>query len=254
MVSALVMISAFRTFNEVVPKYLRKVIFGSEVFPIKQYHIWRKALPDAEFFNLYGPTEATGMSCFYKCCKDVPEKEVIPIGVPFDNTEVLLLNESGNRVSDAEVGEIYLRGTCVALGYYRNEEATQEAFVQNPLNTAYPELVYKTGDLAHYDNDGNLVYVSRKDNQVKHMGHRIELGEIEAAALKNDVVVMAGCIWNDKHQYIVLYYTGNIKEEELLADIKNRIPSYMVPTRFKRLEVMPLTPNGKIDRKRLKEM
>ncbi len=144
-VSALTMISAFKTFDLVKPEHLHTVCFGSEVFPKKQYRIWREALPEATFINLYGPTEATGMSCYFRCNRELTEEEPIPIGRPFDNTQVLLLDENNQLAKDGEPGEICLRGTCVTLGYYNNPEKTAESFVQNPLNHNYPEIIYRTG-------------------------------------------------------------------------------------------------------------
>lgn len=108
-VSALTMISAFGTFDTVIPKYLHTIAFGSEVFPVKQFNLWKMTIPDAEFFNLYGPTEATGMSCYYHATHVFAEKEVIPIGRPFKNTQILLLNEQGEPVKDGETGSLYSR-------------------------------------------------------------------------------------------------------------------------------------------------
>ena len=143
-VSALTMISAFKTFDKIKPEYLHTVAFGSEVFPIKQFNIWRENLPDAKFINLYGPTEATGMSCYYKVNREFALDEVIPIGRPFRNTDILLLDEKNQLAAPGEPGEICIRGTAVTLGYYHNPEKTKEAFVQNPLNDAYPEIIYRT--------------------------------------------------------------------------------------------------------------
>ena len=175
-VSALTMISSMKTFDKVVPKYLHTVAFGSEVFPIKQFNLWRKTLPDARFINLYGPTEATGMSCYYVVDREFEETDAIPIGRPFKNTEILLLDENDRIPPQGEPGEMCIRGTALTLGYYNNEEKTDEVFVQNPLNHSYHELIYRTGDIGKVNERGELVFISRKDYQIKHMGHRIELG------------------------------------------------------------------------------
>ena len=187
-VSALTMVSALGAFDVAKPRYLRTVAFGSEVFPPKQLRLWRAALPQTAFTNLYGPTEGTGMCCFYRVERDFADGEVIPIGRPFPNREVLLLTPEGTLVKPGEEGEICIRGTALTLGYYNDPERTAQVFVQNPLNTAYPELIYKTGDIGRYDQNGDLIFVSRRDYQIKHMGHRIELGEIEvnAAMLPGD--------------------------------------------------------------------
>ena len=202
-VSALTMISAFKAFDKVKPQYLHTIAFGSEVFPIKQFNIWREALPDAKFVNLYGPTEGTGMCCYYKVEREFALDETIPIGQPFHNTEILLLDENNKPAKPGEPGEICIRGTSVTLGYYHNPEKTRESFVQNPLNDAYPEIIYRTGDLAKYNERGELCFLSRKDYQIKHMGHRIELGEIEVVVNMKDGIKSACCIFDDDKKKIL---------------------------------------------------
>lgn len=251
-VSALTMISAFGTFKTVKPEHLRTIAFGSEVFPIKQFQSWKAVLPNAKFVNLYGPTEGTGMCCYYKVEKEFELDEVIPIGRPFKNTEIILLNEKDERAGEGETGEICIRGTSLTLGYYNNFEKTNEVFVQNPLNTFYPELIYRTGDLGRYNEDGELVFVSRKDYQIKHMGHRIELGEIEVNVNMLEGIKIAGCIYDDTKGKIVLYYVGNVEEKDLAVALKEKLPRYMIPNNIIKLEQMPLTANGKIDRVTLK--
>lgn len=251
-VSALTIISSFGTFEKAVPKYLRCVAFGSEVIPIKQFKLWRKYVPDARFINLYGPTECTGMSCYYEVNRDFELDEAIPIGRPFKNTEIILLNEENELAKDGEVGEICIRGTSLTLGYYNNFEKTNEVFVQNPLNKSYPELIYRTGDLGKYNDRGELVFVSRKDNQIKHMGHRIELGEIEAVANMHSDIKTACCIFDDVKKKIILYYVGDISEADVAGYLKDKLPRYMIPNVTRKLDKMPLTPNGKIDRVLLK--
>ncbi len=252
-VSALTMISSTGTLEVNPPRYLTTVAFGSEVFPPSQYDLWRRALPLATFYNLYGPTEATGMSCYWRAERVLTSGEPIPIGKPFRNTGLLLITEEGKEAENGEVGEIYLRGTCVTLGYYNNPEKTADAFVQNPLHSHYPEIVYKTGDLAKRNEHGELVFLSRRDAQIKHMGHRIELGEIEASAAKASGLVRACCVYDRERKQIVLYYTGSISPQELLSHCKAYLPRYMLPSVCERLDTMPLTPNGKLDRKLLSE-
>ena len=253
-VSALTMISSFGVLEKCPPAYLHTVAFGSEVFPIRQFNLWRRALPQARFFNLYGPTEATGMSCYYEATRCFSEDETIPVGRPFRNTGLLLIGEDGREVSAGERGEIYLRGTCVTLGYYRNPEKTSEAFVQNPLCDAYPEIVYRTGDLGYLNEAGELMFVGRRDHQIKHMGHRIELGEIEAAAATDEGVRRACCLYDDTERRIVLFYTGEQTPAGLLKTVKGLLPRYMVPSVIRPLESMPLTANGKLDRQSLRAM
>ena len=252
-VSALVQISSLGALAHSVPKYLTTVAFGSEVFPRKQYDLWRAALPEARFFNLYGPTEATGMSCYWKAERALSEDEPIPVGRPFDNTDLILLDEQNRRAERGSEGEICLRGTCVTMGYYNNPEKTSEVFVQNPLNTAYPEVIYRTGDIGKYNEQGELVFVCRKDSQIKHMGHRIELGEIDAAAGKHEALSRSCCLYDADGKRIFLFYVGDVAEKDLLAFLGGYLPRYMLPTVLVRLPAFPLTDNGKIDRRTLRE-
>ncbi len=251
-VSALTQISSLGALENNAPKYLSTVCFGSEVFPRKQYELWRAALPNARFFNLYGPTEATGMSCYWRADRELFEDEPIPVGKPFDNTDIILLDDEGKRAEAGQTGEICIRGTCLTMGYYNNPEKTAEVFVQNPLNTAYPELIYRTGDIGRYNGHGELCFVCRKDNQIKHMGHRIELGEIEASAIKCRGVGSAACVYDGEGKRIALFYTGDISEQELSASLVDYLPRYMLPSILKRLEALPLTDNGKTDRRTLR--
>lgn len=250
-VSALTMISGFKVLEKKIPEYLHTIAFGSEVFPIRQFNLWKAALPNARFTNLYGPTEATGMSCFFHVDREFGEDEVIPVGAPFANTGILLLSEDDREVAPGEVGEICIRGTCLTMGYYRMPEKTAECFVQNPLNDAYPELIYRTGDLGRYNERGELVFVSRKDYQIKHMGHRIELQEIEVVASMHPQVASSCAVYHGEKDKIVLFYVGEAEPGVLAAFLKEKLPRYMIPNRMERMELLPLTPNGKIDRKTL---
>ena len=251
-VSALTMISSFKTFEKIKPEYLHTIAFGSEVFPIKQFKLWRAALPEAKFTNLYGPTECTGMSCYYHVDRDFELDEAIPVGRPFHNTQILLLNDQNKLAQNGEVGEICIRGTCLTLGYYHNFEKTNEVFVQNPLNDRYPELIYRTGDLGKWNERGELVFVSRKDYQIKHMGHRIELGEIEVNVNMMERIHMSCCIYDKASDKIVLYFVGDMEMKDLVTVLRDKLPRYMIPNKVIKLETMPLTANGKLDRVALK--
>lgn len=250
-VSALTMISSFRTFEKVKPEYIRLVAFASEVFPIKQFRLWREALPNARFINLYGPTETTGVCCYYEVDRDFQLDETIPVGKPFRNREIILLDENNRVPAPGEPGEICVRGTCLTLGYYRNPEVTNKSFVQNPLNDRYPELIYRTGDLGKLNGRGELVFLSRKDYQIKHMGHRIELGEIETIVNMHENVRICCCLFDGEKKKIVLFYAGDAAPRDMAEYIKNKLPRYMVPNVIRQLERLPLTPNGKIDRREL---
>lgn len=250
-VSALTMISSMRTFDKVRPAGLRLVAFASEVFPARQLRIWCDTLPDTRFVNLYGPTESTGICCYYEVPRDFDENDPLPIGQPLPNTEILLL-DGNNRVPPVgEQGEICVRGTRLTPGYYADSEQTAKAFVQNPLNSLYPELIYRTGDIGKLDARGRLIFCGRRDYQIKHMGHRIELGEIEAAANANDAVESCCCVFDGEKQRIVLLYVGDISSGALTEYMKGKLPRYMLPNTVRQLDIMPHTPNGKIDRKLL---
>ena len=253
-VPALTLISGLGALKDNVPEYLHTIAFGSEVFPIKQFNIWRKTLPEARFINLYGPTEATGMSCYYVVDREFDLDEAIPIGRPFNNTEILLLNDQDKPAEPGDQGEICIRGTSLTLGYYNDFERTNEAFVQNPLNPYYPELIYRTGDIGKLNDRGELIFVSRKDYQIKHMGHRIELGEIEMVMNQMEGIQSVCCIFDNDKKKIILYYVGDVSKIEVVNYCKNKLPRYMVPHLVEKIDTMPLTSNGKINRLALKEM
>lgn len=246
-VPALMLISALHTFDEIIPDTLKTVAFGSEVFPGKQLKLWMEHVP-ARYINLYGPTECTGMSCWYEVPKTFSPEDSIPIGRPFDNTEILLIDENGAL---AEEGEICIRGTAVCHGYWKDPVRTEAAFVQNPLQNAYPERIYRTGDRGRWNSRGELEFLGRIDNQIKHMGHRIELGELEAAAMKIDGVTAACAAFDPQKKRLALAYTGNISKEDLTAGLRMIIPDWMLPSKTIRLEQMPLTANGKTDRRQV---
>ncbi len=252
--SAMTMVSNPGTFERIRPRFLRTVAFASEVLPVRQLKAWRKAAPGARFFNLYGPTETTGICCYYEICRELEDDEPIPIGAPFPNTQILLLDEEGRPAAPGAPGEIYIRGTRLTLGYYRSPEQEAGAFVQNPLQNSYPERVYRTGDMAMRNSRGELVFLGRRDQQIKRMGRRIELGEIEAAAGALPGVDSAGCVCSGEPQRLILFYTGPAEPEALLTGLKQRLPRYMLPNDLRPLEAMPRTPNGKLHRSRLREL
>lgn len=252
-VSAMCFVSIMNALDYRIPETVRAVGFSGEVMPIKQLKVWKKYLPDAMYVNLYGPTEITCNCTYYVLDpgKEYGLEEVIPAGTAFENEKVFLLNEENQEVDPSDLsgeGEICVGGTCVALGYYRDPERTAAAFVQNPLNDRYPERIYRTGDIGRYDADGNLVYVSRKDFQIKHLGHRIELGEVEADTMARDGVSRACCIYDAKKKRLILFYTGERDKKDLEKELKEILPPFMVPNKTIRLEEMPLNKNGKIDR------
>lgn len=244
-VPALTLISALHTFDEVVPHTLKTVAFGSEVFPIKQLHAWQTHVL-ARYINLYGPTECTGMSCWHEVNRAFAEGESIPIGRPFENTEIILLDEN-NRSSNE--GEICIRGVALCHGYWNDPERTAKAFCQNPLRPEYPERIYRTGDRGRWNERGELEFFGRIDNQIKHMGHRIELGELEAAAQKIEGVAAACAVFDSEKKRLALAFTGEIEKHALTAALRSVVPDYMLPSKTLKLDAMPLTNNGKTDRR-----
>ncbi|MBE6548165.1 MAG: amino acid adenylation domain-containing protein [Ruminococcaceae bacterium] len=250
--SALMLISSLGALENHAPKHLKIICFGSEVFLRKDYDRWRRACPEAVFFNLYGPTEATGMSCFWKADRELGKDEAIPIGRPFRNTQIILFDSNNPKASECRGGEMYIRGSCVSLGYVRDGDKNAEAFVQDPTNTLYPDTVYKTGDIARYNSCGELVFVGRTDHQIKHMGYRIELGEIETVASGFSGIARACCVYDGEK--ITMYYTGNCASEDVRQHMKEVLPKYMLPKDLVRIECFPMTCNGKLDRQQLLDM
>ena len=253
--SAMIMVSRLKAFRNVdVSGTLRRVLFCGEVMPNKQLNIWRKYLPDVVYANLYGPTEITDACTYYIVDRPFADDEPLPIGHPMSNTEILVLDEGDRLVTEPErVGELCVRGTSLAVGYYNDPEKTRAAFVQNPLQNAYEERIYRTGDLVKYNDRGEIIYLSRKDFQIKHLGHRIELGEIETAVSSLDEIAMCCCLYDNERSKIVLFLEIDIPREELNARLRKLIPEYMLPGRVIAIEKLPLNANGKVDRVKLKE-
>lgn len=238
------------TFSEVKPNKLKNIFFAGEVMPVKQLNYWIKNLPGKVYANLYGPTEITDTGTYYIVNREFSDSESLPIGVPFSNCDVLLLNEHDRPVVDGE-GEICFRGSFLGYGYYNNPDKTAQAFCQNPINTSYPELIYRTGDIGKYNEFGELLYISRKDFQIKKSGYRIELGEIEASMSASDGIQAVVCVYNQESQKIVLFYTGNAGEAEVRNYAEQRLVRYMVPDEVIQLKTIPINANGKYDRKKL---
>lgn len=231
---------------------LRTVWFAGEVFPTKQYNYWHHHLPKVTFANLYGPIEITLDCTYYIINKEIPDEEPLPIGYPCRNTDILILDDEDRAVTEPGVeGELCVRGTSLAMGYYNNPEKTAAAFVQNPLNKAYPELIYRTGDIVCLNDEGLIMFKGRKDNIVKHMGYRTDLGEIEHVIINTLKLVKNGCIvYNQSDKQITLFYEAaeEIPVSEFRLQIGKVLPKYMIPTAFHHLGQLQRNANGKIDR------
>ena len=253
--SALIVVSKLKAFSNVdLSDTLKRVLFCGEVMPNKQLNIWRKFLPNVTYANLYGPTEITDACTYYIVDREFSDDEPLPIGIPMSNTDILVLNDEDKLVTDDEVGELCVRGTSLAMGYYNNPEKTRSAFVQNPLNKAVPEIIYRTGDLVRYNEYREIIYISRKDFQIKHLGHRIELGEIETAISSLEEVTLNCCLYDEKNQKIVLFVDAQVDRDYIKERIEKLVPEYMIPGKVIYLENMPINANGKIDRIKLKEL
>lgn len=251
--SALSIVANLGTFETIKPMYLKKVLFAGEVMPMKQLNIWRKALPNVLYANLFGPTELTDICTFYVVNREFNDDEVLPIGKACNNCDCLIIKDDNTEAGPLEAGELCVRGSFLADGYYDNKEKTDSAFTLNPLNEHYPEMIYHTGDIVKYNEYGELIYISRKDFQIKHMGYRIELGEIETAINAMDGIIACACIYIDDK--IVLYYqANNLKDEDILNQATKKLPRYMIPNVIKNIKLMPHNANGKIDRVLLKKM
>lgn len=252
--SALVLVANSGILDTACPKGLEKILFCGEVMPTKQLNIWRRAIPNALYVNLYGPTEITDVCTCFIVDREFSNSESLPIGFSCRNIEILVLNERDEVVSDGETGELCVRGTCLSFGYYRNPEKTVAAFTQNPLNDKYHEKIYRTGDLVRYNEYGELMYLGRKDYQIKHMGHRIELGEIETAASAYKDVKQSCALYDVEKQRIILFIAAEkIDKAELYQYLKTWLPHYMLPALIVNLPTLPFNANGKIDRLTLKE-
>ena len=253
--SALCIVANFKALDEVELPTLKKVLFAGEVMPVKQLNMWIDKLPNTMFANLFGPTETTDICTYYIVDRKFNNNENLPIGHACNNCDVILVKEDGTEAKNGEEGELCARGSFLALGYYNNPEKTASVFVQNPLNKNYSEIVYKTGDIVKYNERGELIYLSRKDFQIKHMGYRIELGEIETAVNNIDGIIICACVYDTENSKIVLFYQGDeIEENELLEQVKNKVPAYMCPNQIIKLPRIPYNANGKIDRVNLKNM
>ncbi len=287
--SALTIFTKLSVFEYVKPKYLRVIAFGGEVFPLNHLKQWMKACPKAKFINLYGATECTGMSSYYVVDNVERLENSIPIGKPLPDTEIFLIDEEGNptvkQPADMEIfqhdekdlatgqplpdtkisqivdegktggkglqGEICIGGTGLALGYYKDVEKTKEKFVNNPLSDGISKLIYKTGDIGYYGEDGEIYFAGRKDNQIKHRGYRIELEEIETCGNEAPGVERGVCHYDNDKEVIIFFYEGSIEPGKVKEYFRNKLAGYMVPGKIVKLANLPVMAGGKIDRKAL---
>jgi amino acid adenylation domain-containing protein len=231
---------------------LRTVLFAGEVFPTKYLQLLMEKLPRARFANLYGPTE-TNVCTWYEVPRwsDGPP-DSIPIGKPIADVEVYAVGEGGVVVPPGDVGELHVRGATVMHGYWNDPERTARSLQAEPGS----ERVYRTGDLARLDEDGDWIFLGRRDSQIKSRGYRIELGDIEAALNQHPAVVECAVVaipdelvTNRIAAYVVA--RADVEQTELIDFCRERIPRYMVPELFETRGELPRTSTGKIDRQSL---
>ena len=202
---------------------------------------------------MYGPTEI-GVDCtWYPIQREFADDEPIPIGRACANMEVFLLDQEMRPVPPGQAGELYVRGSGLAQGYFGQWDKTQAAFIQDPRNPYYPDRIYRTGDLAVMDEEGVFTFLTRQDGQIKHMGYRIELGEIETVLSSVPALEEIACLFDGEKDRIHCVYTGAEDPKTLAKTARALLPRYMVPNFYHQLEAMPHNPNGKIDRPKLKE-
>lgn len=245
-------------------KYLRTIrrfIFGGEGYPKPKLKALYDVYSDiSEFFNVSGPTECTCICSSYKITADDFNdlQGFPPLGSIASNFSYLILDDDNKKVAEGELGELCLLGPNVGLGYYNDPERSSANFVQNPYNQAFREIMYKTGDLVRLDPaDGKLYIQGRKDNQIKHMGYRIELEEIESALHRVGYVSEAIAIHSVSSGLsriiAVVAVRKPVSDDQMRQGLRNLIPDYMIPSTFYYEEALPKNPNGKVDRKRIKE-
>ena len=256
-VSALRIVSDFKALDavETMPD-IRYIMFSGEVMPVKALNYWIEKVPGPLYVNLYGPTEITCNCTYFVVEGKQDEWKMLPIGKAFKNTRILLLDEKREKpvTKTGEVGEICVAGTSLALGYWNNPEKTKEAFFQDPTITAYNSVIYGTGDMAYYDEKGDLIFASRRDFQIKHMGHRIELGEIEVALNAIPFIETSCCLYDEARGKIVCFYQSQSEDTRAIVKLLGeKLPKYMWPNIFKRYDKLPMNKNSKIDRVKLKE-
>ena len=234
---------------------LKKVLFAGEVMPNKQLNYWRSVLKECIFSNLYGPTEITVDCTYYLVEREFADDEPLPIGFARNNSEILILSEDNKLITTpGEMGELCVRGSLLGLGYWRDPEKTRAAFCQNPLHQNFPENIYRTGDIVQYNELNEIIYIGRRDSQIKHQGYRIDLGEIETNLNSLDRIDNCCVIYDLINKKLLAIYessNGEIDLATLRKGLIEKIPKYMMPNSFYHMEKLPLNPNGKIDRIKL---
>jgi amino acid adenylation domain-containing protein len=233
-------------------------VIGGENLLAESLHLWREFAPAVRLINEYGPTETVVGCCTYEVAADDPATGSVPIGRPIANTQLYILDRYMNPVPIGVIGELYIGGAGVARGYLNRPELNKERFLADPFSGQPGARLYKTGDVARYRNDGILEYLGRIDNQVKVRGYRIELGEIESTIASDPRVKSCAVLVREDEPgnkqlvgYVVPQEGRSPTAEDLRQFVKQKLPEYMAPAHFVFLDSLPLTHNGKVDRKAL---
>lgn len=252
--SVLVSIANSGLLEKITPKSLKHVLFAGEVMPVPQINRWVCALPEVLFSNLYGPTEIT-VDCTAYTFFEPFEGDILPIGFSCRNSDILILDDSNGSCEVGDVGELCVRGTSLALGYWNDPERSNKVFIQNPLEKRFRDLIYRTGDLARRDKSGCIIFLGRRDSQIKLNGYRIELGEIEAASAKLVGVARSAALHDSVKGAIILFIellSGQSADiSELRRNLRSLLPKYMMPADVVIVPEFELNKNGKIDRLKL---
>ncbi len=252
--SGLTMFSRFSVwegYEEELNENLKTISFAGDVMSTKLLNKMRKALPSPTYTQMYGATEFYP-SVGYYIERPLADDERVPIGFPLETTSAYIIREDGTEVSDGERGQLCMAGPGIGIGYLNDEEETKAKFRQGIFKPG--ELVYMTGDIVKRNEYGELVFLSRKDFMIKHMGYRVELGEIELAATSFDDQMQCACVYDRKKEHIILVYAGRVEPKELRASLREKLPRHMVPNRVIKLDSIPLSKTNKIDRKKLEEL
>lgn len=237
---------------------LRQLLAGGDVLSPAHVRKAFEALPDCQLINGYGPTENTTFTCCHRVTRGDLDGRPIPLGRTIGHTSVHILSERMEAVQVGEIGQLYIGGDGLARGYWREPELTAARFVQDPFSYSPAARLYKSGDLARWRDDGVVEFIGRADDQVKISGYRIELREIEAALRRHEGVRDAAVLATERGhagKQIVTYFipVGSPVPGacELRAFLRHTLPDYMLPVEFVAMESLPLTENGKVDRRAL---
>ncbi|MEX0858502.1 MAG: amino acid adenylation domain-containing protein [Balneolaceae bacterium] len=260
--SALSYLARFKAIPENGFPHLKRLIWCGEVFPVASLRYWMQSLPGVEFTNLYGPTEATIASSYHTLSEIPNEKDEVPIGVPCDREDLLVLDEELNEAAAGEVGDLYISGVGLSPGYWRDKDKTDAVFKWRKNEVGDSVRIYKTGDLASVDSNGLFYCHGRSDYQIKSRGYRIELGEIESALdelkiLREFAVVPVKISGFEGVAIGCAFVPGedNVASPmHMKKKLSEKIPSYMFPQYWRSFTLLPRNGNGKIDRKGLSEI